>query len=72
MPTILLNPLLVAIIPTTHLSLANPTIAGYGRTSTWNSTTVQPPSPVDSISYSNHVYDTMLFGRKVLLAMFVD
>ena len=50
----------------TFLSLANPTIAGYGRTSTWNSTTVQPPSPVDSISYSNHVYDTMLFGRKVL------
>jgi hypothetical protein len=50
----------------TFLSLANPTIAGYGRTSTWNSTTVQPPAPIDNISYVNHVYDTMLFGRKVL------
>ena len=50
----------------TFLSLANPTITGYGRTSTWNSTTVQPPSPIDNITYINHVYDTMLFGRKVL------
>lgn len=50
----------------TFLGLANPTIAGYGRTSTWNSTTVQPPSPIDNISYVNHVYDTMLFGRKIL------
>ena len=47
------------------LGLANPTISGFGRTDTWNSTTVQPPSPVDSINYNNHVYDTMLFGRKV-------
>ena len=47
------------------LGLANPTIAGFGRTDTWNSTTVQPPSPTDSINYNNHVYDTMLFGRKV-------
>ena len=28
-------------------------------------TTVQPPSPEDSINYTNHLYDTMLFGRKV-------
>lgn len=49
----------------TFLSLANPTAAGFGRTSTWNSTTVQPPSPEDSINYTNHLYDTMLFGRKV-------
>jgi len=47
------------------LGLANPTIAGFGRTDTWNSTTIQPPSPTDSINYNNHVYDTMLFGRKV-------
>ena len=47
------------------LVLANPTIAGFGRTDTWNSTTIQPPSPTDSINYNNHVYDTMLFGRKV-------
>tara|TARA_B100001109_G_scaffold238892_1_gene221030 strand:+ start:2575 stop:4146 length:1572 start_codon:yes stop_codon:yes gene_type:complete len=47
------------------LGLANPTVAGFGRTDTWNNTTVQPPSPVDSINYSNHAYDTMLFGRKV-------
>jgi hypothetical protein len=50
----------------TFLSLANPTITGYGRTDTWNSTTVQPPSPIDNITYVNHVYDTMLFGRKIL------
>ena len=49
----------------TFLSLANPTAAGFGRTDTWNSTTVQPPSPEDSINYTNHLYDTMLFGRKV-------
>tara|TARA_R100001463_G_scaffold26684_2_gene62329 strand:- start:2384 stop:3955 length:1572 start_codon:yes stop_codon:yes gene_type:complete len=47
------------------LGLANPTIAGFGRTDTWNSTTIQPPSPTDSINYNNHVYDTMLFGRKI-------
>ena len=50
----------------TFLGLANPTETGYGRTSTWNSTTVEPPSPTDSISYIDHVYDTMMFGRKVL------
>ena len=50
----------------TFLGLANPTETGYGRTSTWNSTTVEPPSPTDSVSYINHVYDTMMFGRKVL------
>ena len=49
----------------TFLSLANPTAVGFGRTGTWNSTTVQPPSPEDSINYNNHVYDTMLFGRKI-------
>ena len=47
------------------LGLANPTISGFGRTDTWNSTTVEPPSPIDSINYNNHVYDTMLFGRKI-------
>ena len=44
----------------TFLGLANPTETGYGRTSTWNSTTVEPPSPTDSVSYINHVYDTCL------------
>jgi len=47
------------------LGLANPTVSGYGRTDTWNSTTIQPPSPIDSIDYNNHIYDTMLFGRKI-------
>ena len=32
------------------LGLANPTIAGFGRTDTWNSTTIPPPSPTDSIN----------------------
>ena len=34
------------------LGLANPTYAGFGRTDTWNSTTLQPPSPTDSIQYN--------------------
>ena len=42
------------------LGLANPTVSGFGRTDTWNSTVVQPPSPVDSINYNNHVYDLSL------------
>ena len=39
------------------LGLANPTVSGFGRTDTWNSTTIQPPSPVDSI---NIKYKTIL------------
>jgi len=46
------------------MGLSNPTGSGYGRTSTWNDT-AGPPFPTDNINYSNHVYDTMLFGKRV-------
>jgi len=47
-------------------SLPNPTLTtGYGRTSDWNTNTVGPPSPIDNFNYSNHVFDTMLFGKKI-------
>ena len=46
------------------MSLSNPTGSGYGRTSTWNDIG-GPPFPTDNINYSNHVYDTMLFGKRV-------
>jgi hypothetical protein len=46
------------------MSLSNPTGSGYGRTSTWNDVG-GPPFPVDNFNYSNHVYDTMLFGKRI-------
>lgn len=47
-------------------SLPNPTVAvGFGRTSDWNTKSTGPPAPIDNFNYTNHVYDTMLYGRKV-------
>jgi hypothetical protein len=47
-------------------SLQNPTLSiGYGRTSDWNTNTSGPPVPTDNFNYNNHVYDTMLFGKKI-------
>jgi len=44
------------------VGLTNPVGNGYGRTPDWNQ---DPPSPEDSISYTRHVYDTMLYGRRI-------
>ena len=47
------------------LGLTNPTVAGFGRTSTeadW------PLSPIDNLSYRSHYRDTMMFGKKVTSA----
>ena len=44
------------------VGLTNPVGEGYGRTPDWNQ---DPPSPEDSISYTRHVYDTMLYGRRI-------
>ena len=41
-----------------------PTLAGYGRTSDWN-TSDSTPAPTDSFSYRAHSGDTMMFGKKV-------
>ena len=49
------------------MGLSDPTASGYGRTSTWNGT-AGPPFPVDNSNYSNHTYDTMLFGKRVTSA----
>ncbi len=48
------------------LGLPNPTVVGFGRTSTWNNNTTNSiPSPVDNFEYSSHYKDTSLFGKKV-------
>jgi len=44
------------------LSLPNPSIVGFGRTTSWDSNT---PYPTDDINYLNHVGQTMIFGKKV-------
>ena len=41
-----------------------PTLAGYGRTSDWNSSD-KTPAPTDSFSYRAHSGDTMMFGKKI-------
>ena len=41
-----------------------PTLAGYGRTSDWN-TSDKTPAPTDSFSYRAHSGDTMMFGKRV-------
>lgn len=44
------------------LSLPNPSVVGFGRSTTWDTNT---PNPVDNLNYLNHVKDTMIFGKKI-------
>ena len=46
------------------VGLVNPTtpIVGFGRSEEWNT---NQPNPLDNFNYSNHVGDTMTFGKKV-------
>jgi hypothetical protein len=44
------------------LSLPNPTQVGFGRSENWNTNI---PNPIDSFNYESHVYDTMLFAKKI-------
>ena len=44
------------------LSLPNPSVVGYGRSTNWDSNT---PAPVDNLDYLSHVKDTMIFGKKI-------
>jgi len=44
------------------VGLPNPTIAGYGRTSDWNTL---PPAPLDNQSNNYHSGDVLLFGKKI-------
>ena len=47
------------------VGLPNPTIAGYGRTSDWNTS---PPAPLDNQSNNAHAGDVVLFGKKITSA----
>jgi hypothetical protein len=47
------------------LSLPNPSQVGFGRDPAWNTNT---PVPIDNFNYQDHVYDTMLFGKKITSA----
>jgi hypothetical protein len=44
------------------LGLDNPTSAGFGRTTNWNTNI---PNPTDNFQYSGHYKDTALFGKKI-------
>ena len=44
------------------VGLPNPTIVGYGRSSTWNT---NPPAPIDNQSYNSHSGDVVLYGKKI-------
>ncbi len=47
------------------VGLSNPTVVGFGRTSSWDS---NPPNPTDNIDYLNHYKSTILFGKKITSA----
>jgi hypothetical protein len=44
------------------LSLPNPSVVGFGRSTNWDS---NPPSPIDNLNYLSHYKDTIIFGRKI-------
>jgi len=45
------------------VGLPNPSsVVGFGRQAGWDTNT---PSPTDNLNYQNHVYDTMIFGKKI-------
>ena len=47
------------------VSLPNPTIVGFGRSTTWNT---NPPAPVDNFSYNRHSGDVILYGKRITSA----
>jgi hypothetical protein len=44
------------------VGLSNPTAVGFGRTGDWNTNV---PNPIDSFDNVNHVYDNMMYGKKI-------
>ena len=44
------------------VSLPNPAVAGFGRTTTWNTL---PPAPIDNTSYNTHAGDVVLYGKRI-------
>ena len=47
------------------VGLSNPSSVGFGRTTTWDTST---PNPIDNIDYLNHYESTILYGKKVTSA----
>ena len=44
------------------VSLPNPAVAGFGRTTTWNTL---PFTPIDNTSYNTHAGDVVLYGKRI-------
>jgi hypothetical protein len=44
------------------VSLPNPTVVGFGRSTTWNTNT---PAPIDNFAYNSHAGDVVLYGKKI-------
>lgn len=47
------------------VGLPNPSIVGFGRSTTWNTNT---PAPIDNLAYTKHYGDTILYGKKITSA----
>ena len=49
------------------VGLPNPTVVGFGRTSSWNNNN-GTPAPIDNFSYNDHSGDLVLYGKKITSA----
>lgn len=47
------------------VGLPNPTAVGFGRSTSWN---LNPPAPIDNLSYNKHYSDTILYGKRITSA----
>ena len=47
------------------VGLPNPTIVGFGRSTSWNTNS---PAPIDNFSYTKHYSDTILYGKRITSA----
>jgi len=47
------------------VNLSNPTIVGFGRSTSWNT---NPPAPVDNFAYNSHAGDVSLYGKRITSA----
>ena len=55
------------------MGLSNPGSSGdpigFGRSTTWDDSPSNPPTPVDNLEYLSHYRDTSLFGKKISFAI---
>lgn len=47
------------------VGLPNPTAVGFGRSTSWN---LNPPAPIDNLSYNKHYSDGILYGKRITSA----